>query len=88
MTRPAKNRKSRDLTRGSIRPVDHSDKSSYGLTGGSLSDRASVTWIRPVTDSTWSDRWFQTLTKKVWHTPTGTRYIWHDGIFIGIRIQT
>ena len=43
------NRKNCDPTRGSIRPVDNSDKSSYGFTGGSLSDRASVTWFRPVT---------------------------------------
>ena len=44
----------------SIRPVDNSDKPSYGFTCGSLSDRASDTWIRPVTDRSW---WFKKFRK-------------------------
>ena len=41
--------------------LDNSDKPSYGFTCGSLSNRASVTWIRPVTDHSWPDLWFQKL---------------------------
>ena len=50
MTRLVKKRNKCDSTHGSIRPVDNSDKPSYGFTGGPLSDRSSVTWTRPVTD--------------------------------------